>query len=83
MPLVPYFCVARNEVLLALWISIGVMVVALFAFGWTKTGVVCGWSGRKNIRGCILGGIEMVIVGSVAAAAAVGLVRAIDQGQDV
>ena len=83
VPLLPYFCVKNGQVLLALWISIGVMVVALFTFGWCKTGVVNGWRGRKNITRCIIGGVQMVVVGSVAAGAAVGLVRAIDRGQDV
>ena len=72
-----------DEVLLALYVSIGVMAVALFAFGWVKTGVVSGWRGRKNIMACVIGGVQMIIVGSAAAGAAVGLVRAIDRGQDV
>ncbi|MCJ1395510.1 hypothetical protein MMC18_008396 [Xylographa bjoerkii] len=83
VPLLPYFCVQTDEVLLALYISIGVMAVALFAFGWVKTGVVSGWRGRKNITACVIGGVQMIIVGSAAAGAAVGLVRAIDRGQDV
>jgi len=80
VPLLPYFCVKRNEVLLALWISIGVMVVALFVFGWVKTGVVRGWRGRENIWRCVKGALQMVVVGGVAAGAAVGLVRAINHG---
>ena len=83
MPLLPYFCVQTDEVLLALYVSIGVMAVALFAFGWVKTGVVSGWRGRKNILAGVIGGVQMVLVGSAAAGAAVGLVRAIDRGQDV
>ncbi len=80
MPLLPYFCVKRGEVLLALWISIGVMVVALFVFGWVKTGVVGGWRGRENVWRCVRGALQMVVVGGVAAGAAVGLVRAINHG---
>ena len=83
IPLIPYFCVQVDEVLLALWISIGVMAVALFAFGWTKTGIVTGWRGRKNIIACLTGSIQMVIVGGLAAGAAVGLVRAMNHGQDL
>lgn len=83
IPLLPYFCVQSDEVLLALWISIGVMVVALFGFGWTKTGIVSGWRGRKNILACLTGAVQMVIVGSAAAGAAVGLVRAMNRGQEV
>ena len=78
VPLLPYFCVKRNEVLLALWWSIGVMVIALFAFGWVKTGVVSGWRGQAKVLACVKGGLQMVIVGGVAAGAAVGMVRAIN-----
>ena len=53
------------------------MAIALFAFGWVKTGVVKGWRGRQNILGGLKGAVEMVIVGGIAAGAAVGLVRAI------
>lgn len=80
LPLLPYFCVKRNEVLLALWISIAVMVVALFVFGWVKTGVVRGWRGRENVLLGVKGALQMVVVGGVAAGAAVGLVRAINHG---
>ena len=80
VPLLPYFCVHRSEVLIALWWSIGIMVMALFAFGWVKTGVVSGWRGRDRVLGCVRSGIQMVIVGGVAAGAAVGLVRAINHG---
>lgn len=81
IPLFPYLLVQSSEVLTALWISIGVMVFALFVFGWVKTGVVSGWTGRKNIVECLVGALQMVVVGAVAAGAAVGLVRAIDHGQ--
>lgn len=80
VPLIPYFCVAQNDVLIALWWSIGAMAIALFAFGWVKTGVIRGWRGWQNILAGIVGGLQMVIVGGVAAGAAVGLVRAINRG---
>lgn len=83
VPLIPYFCVKKNEVLLALWWSIGVMAIALFAFGWTKTGVVVGWRGRKNILAGLKGAVQMTLIGGVAAAAAIGLVRAITHGNHV
>jgi VIT1/CCC1 family predicted Fe2+/Mn2+ transporter len=78
LPLVPYFFVGRNEVFTGLYISIGVMVIALFAFGYVKTCVVTGWSGRRNVGEACFGGVQMVVVGSAAAAAAMGLVRAFD-----
>ncbi|MCJ1357716.1 MAG: hypothetical protein MMC33_007712 [Icmadophila ericetorum] len=83
VPLLPYICVSRDQVLTGLWISIGVMVFALFVFGWVKTAVVSGWRGRQNIQQSLKGAVQMVIVGSVAAGAAVGLVRAINQNQGV
>jgi VIT1/CCC1 family predicted Fe2+/Mn2+ transporter len=81
VPLLPYFCVDRADVLVALWWSVGVMIVALFAFGWAKTGVVCGWGGRSNVVMAIKSGLQMVVVGGVAAGAAAGLVRAINGAQ--
>jgi len=76
--LLPYFCVKRTDVLVALWWSIGVMVIALFAFGWIKTSIISGWKGRKNVLAALKGGLQMVVVGGLAAGAAVGLVRAIN-----
>jgi vacuolar iron transporter family protein len=80
IPLIPYFAVAKNEVLTGLWVSIGIMVVVLLVFGYVKTGVVRGWRGRENIWAAVKGAIQMLIVGAVAAGAAVGLVRAINHG---
>ncbi|MCJ1368613.1 hypothetical protein MMC16_007757 [Acarospora aff. strigata] len=77
VPLLPYFCVGRSEVLRAFWVSVGVMAVALFAFGWGKTGVVRGWKGRENVRFCLRGAVQMIVVGGLAAGAAVGIIRAI------
>ena len=75
LPLLPYFAVGSNAVYTGLYISIGVMVIALFVFGYVKTCVVVGWSGGKKIREGCYGGVQMVVVGSVAAGAAMGLVR--------
>ena len=81
LPLIPYFCIGDEEVYLGLYISIGVMVVALFAFGYVKEGVVIGFGGGKSIRRCCFSGVQMVIVGSVAAGAAMGLVRLFNRGE--
>lgn len=75
LPLIPYFWVGANQVYEGLYISIAVMVVALFIFGYVKTCVVAGWDGGRKIRAGCYGGVQMVIVGSAAAAAAMGLVR--------
>lgn len=75
LPLIPYFCIGDEQVYLGLYISIAVMVVALFAFGYGKEGAVIGFGGGRNIRRCCFSGVQMVVVGSVAAGAAMGLVR--------
>ncbi|KKA23206.1 Calcium transporter [Rasamsonia emersonii CBS 393.64] len=80
IPLIPYFCV--SQVLVAFYYSIGVMAVTLLLFGYVKTCIVRGWSGKSNIIAGIKGGIQMCVVGGVAAGAAIALVRAIDSGKN-
>lgn len=79
LPLLPYLCVGASEVMLGLWISVAVMAVALFAFGYAKTCIVTGWEGSRCVRMGLFGGAQMVVVGGAAAAAAMGLVKAFDQ----
>lgn len=74
IPLLPYFFVAN--VLSGLYVSVGVMALALFAFGYGKTCIVAGWSGSRQVWRAVLGGLQMVVVGGVAAGAAMGLVMA-------
>ncbi|KAH8647778.1 Ccc1 family, partial [Xylariales sp. PMI_506] len=78
IPLFPYMLVPEDNVSLGLYLSIGLMVIALFVFGYVKTCFVSGWRGWTNRISGIKGGIEMVVVGSVAAGAAMGLVVAFD-----
>ncbi|CUS09173.1 unnamed protein product [Tuber aestivum] len=89
IPLLPYFFVGRGRVLLGLAWSVGVMAASLFAFGIGKTVLVEaggegveaqgeGGDGEKWRWGkAIRGGVEMVVVGGVAAAAAMGIVQAL------
>ncbi|KIX94424.1 uncharacterized protein Z520_09810 [Fonsecaea multimorphosa CBS 102226] len=77
IPLIPYFIVARNNVLAGLWWSIALMAVVLLIFGYVKTGVVRGWAGRENYQACTGGALQMLVVGVIAAGAAVCLVRLI------
>lgn len=75
VPLLPYFFVAKNDVLQALYWSIGIMILALFSFGYVKSCMVSGWRGTtKVVRGTI-GGAQTVIVGSAAAGASMGVVK--------
>jgi VIT1/CCC1 family predicted Fe2+/Mn2+ transporter len=76
VPLVPYMLVDKAGT--ALYWFIGIMIIALFVFGYVKTCFVIGWSGRRNSLKGAKGGAQMVVVGSVAAGAAMGLVIAFD-----
>ncbi|KAK4546566.1 hypothetical protein LTR36_001783 [Oleoguttula mirabilis] len=75
IPLLPYFLVGKDQVLLALWWSLGVMTVSLFAFGYGKTCFVSGWRGSHHMWEGTKGGVQMVLVGGLAAGSAMGLVR--------
>ena len=66
LPLIPYFCVDQNQVRLGFYISVAVMVVALFAFGYMKTGVDQGWRGSKNVKAAFFEALAMLAVGGIA-----------------
>lgn len=75
VPLMPYFFVEHYEVDEAFRWSALVMAVALFAFGYLKTCAVRGWLlGRYRLDG-VKAGAQMVVIGGVAAGAAMGLVK--------
>lgn len=76
VPLLPYLFV--SDVLSGLYVSVAVMAVALFVFGYLKTGVVVGWRGSRCVGKSLLGGLQMVVVGGAAAGAAMGLVKVFD-----
>lgn len=76
LPLLPYFW--AGDVMTALWWSLGVMAVSLFVFGYGKTCFVGGWRGRENVFAGMKGGVQMVVVGGLAAGCAMGLVRLFD-----
>ncbi|KXT12356.1 hypothetical protein AC579_592 [Pseudocercospora musae] len=78
LPLIPYFLVQRDEVQLALWWSFMVMAFSLFAFGYGKTCFVSGWAGQDNLWLGVKGGVQMLLVGSIAALSAMGFVRFFD-----
>ncbi|OJD16924.1 hypothetical protein AJ78_02961 [Emergomyces pasteurianus Ep9510] len=76
IPLIPY--IICTQVLTALKYSGGVMAITLLVFGYIKTCIVRGWKGRENVMAGFKGGVQMVLVGGIAAGAAVALVRLID-----
>ncbi|GAB7344868.1 hypothetical protein MBLNU457_3312t1 [Dothideomycetes sp. NU457] len=75
IPLVPYFLVPRTEVVLALEWSLGVMALALFVFGYGKTCFVTGFRGRANVCAGVKGGVQMMVVGGLAAGIAMAVIR--------
>ena len=78
LPLLPYFFVGQDDLFTGLIVSISVMAVTLFAFGYGKTCAVTGWNGSRCVLKGIWGGVEMVVVGGAAAGAAMGLVKLFD-----
>ncbi|OAP60704.1 hypothetical protein AYL99_05706 [Fonsecaea erecta] len=73
VPLLPYFF--TSHVTDGLIWSISVMVVALFVFGYVKTGFVEGWRGWRRVKSNLGGAGQMVIIGGAAAGCAMGVVR--------
>lgn len=76
IPLIPYFI--ASQVCKAFISSVIVMAVTLFAFGYVKTCIVRGWKGSINVRAGVMGGIQMCVVGGLAAGAAVCLVKLVN-----
>jgi len=77
-PLLPYFFIENEGIMVALAWSVGSMGLALFSFGYIKTCFVQGWTGRNNVMKGISGGCQMVFVGSLAAGLAMALVKGFD-----
>jgi vacuolar iron transporter family protein len=73
-PLLPYLIVPSTNLAQAFWASVGVMIVALFTFGAVKTVLVGGVEGRAASK-WVRAGVEMVVLGGVAAGASMALVR--------
>lgn len=71
VPLLPYLFFERVDEALA-W-SVFVMAIALFAFGWLKTSLL----GECSHWNCLKNALQMLILGGLAAAAAMGCVKAI------
>jgi VIT1/CCC1 family predicted Fe2+/Mn2+ transporter len=71
VPLVPYL--VFEEMRVAFVGSVVVMILTLFAFGWVKTALLA----EKDWRVCLRDGVQMVVLGSVAAGAAMGCVKAV------
>ena len=72
--MIPYF--AESNVTHALFISIGITIVILLAFGYIKTWVV-----MPTKRASIYGAFQTLFIGALAAGASYGIVRAIDSAK--
>ncbi|CAK4034968.1 calcium transporter [Lecanosticta acicola] len=75
VPLLPYLFFERVRE--ALYCSILVMAIALFVFGWVKTALV----GECSRWVCFQNAIQMLVLGGLAAGAAMGCVKAIGGGE--
>ncbi|MCJ1309813.1 hypothetical protein MMC25_003474 [Agyrium rufum] len=78
VPLIPYLLVAESEAVRGFWWSVFVMTVALAVFGYVKTCAISGWWGGRCMGRGIIGAGQMVVVGGLAAGAAMGLVRLLE-----
>lgn len=72
IPLLPYLLFASMQTAFAG--SVIVMVLALFAFGWVKTALLA----ERDRSICLRNGVQMVVMGSLAAGAAMGCVKAVE-----
>jgi len=75
VPLLPYLFVAHVGA--AFRASVALMVVALFVFGWVKQSLVGDDGGGKKVARCVRSGLQMVVMGGLAAGAAIVCVRAL------
>lgn len=71
IPLLPYLVFSSMQQ--AFFASVVVMALALFVFGWVKTSLV----GEKDSWICFRNGMQMMMLGGVAAGAAMGCVKAV------
>ena len=68
----PYF-IYRNNVQHALFLSIGLTGVVLLLFGYVKARLT-----GNSLKDAVLGAVQTLIVGGIAAGAAYGIVRAVN-----
>ena len=72
IPLLPY--IFSSTMRTAFYLSIAITATVLFSFGSIKTMLV----GCKDATACLKGGMEMLVLGGVAAAAALLCVKVLD-----
>lgn len=77
LPMIPYFIFTKH-VNRALFTSIGITAVVLFAFGYTKARVT-----GTSQKDAFWAACQMLVVGSVAAAVSYGIVRAVNEAHNL
>ena len=70
--MIPYF-IFTKDVNNALFTSIGITAVVLLAFGFTKA-KLCG----TGLKDAVIGALQTLLIGGVAAGVAYGVVRAVN-----
>ena len=81
--LFPYMVVKRTQTKEALYAAIATEAVALYVFGYCKTGINIGWKGKENVKKAFWGAVSMVIVGAVASGLAVGLIILVNSKEHI
>ena len=76
--MIPYF-ILSNDVNHALFLSIGLTAVVLLVFGFVKARLLTGTGGKDALYGAV----QTLVVGAIAAAAAYGIVRAVNTSQSL
>lgn len=76
VPMIPYF--AMTNAVHALYVSIGITVIILLAFGYIKS-----WITLRKVRSSVLGAVQTLVIGGLAAAASYGIVRGVDSRNPV
>lgn len=75
LPLMPYF-IFPSDVQHALFLSIGLTGVVLLAFGYVKAKLT-----GTGLKDAMVGAVQTLIVGGIAAGAAYGIVRAVNSSR--
>lgn len=71
LPMIPYFAIRHATT--ALFVSIGITALILMVFGYLK----CAYAGCRPTQS-VIGAVQTLCVGAVAAGASYGIVRAVN-----
>lgn len=77
LPMIPYF-IFVHDVKHALYTSIGVSAVVLLLFGYTKSKLA-----GTDLRDALVGAVQTLVLGGIAAGVAYGVVYGVDRDQNL